>query len=106
MDSFAYDGQRVKKWNDTKETDYGEMWAVGDVIGVCIDCGSTPSDAASTTAAEGEGASKVGNGGTITFYRNGVSMGTAFEDVPVAVRDLLHSAASFGSWRLHLALFG
>jgi Kip1 ubiquitination-promoting complex protein 1 len=51
-------GKRVRKWSVNSEA-YGEQWAPGDVIGVCIDL-----DAA-----------------TISFHRNGVDMGVAFDAV-------------------------
>jgi hypothetical protein len=34
--SFAYDGKRRRKWNQRAQ-EYGERWAPGDVVGVCID---------------------------------------------------------------------
>lgn len=34
--SYAYDGNRVKKWNK-ENLGYGEAWSVGDVIGTLID---------------------------------------------------------------------
>ena len=37
--SYAYDGNRVFKWNDKKSTSYGEGWTVGDTIGTLIDLG-------------------------------------------------------------------
>lgn len=58
--SYAYDGNRLRKWNMTTER-YGEPWFAGDVIGCAIDL-----DAAN-----------------ISFYRNGRPLGLAFADVPV-----------------------
>lgn len=57
--SYAYDGKRRKKWNGGSAS-YGEQWATGDVIGVCIDL----------------------TVGTISYYRNGRSLGVAFENLP------------------------
>jgi Kip1 ubiquitination-promoting complex protein 1 len=34
--SYAYDGCRVKKWNNENSA-YGEKWAPGDIIGTLID---------------------------------------------------------------------
>eukprot|EP01084_Bolivina_argentea_P306603 529836_1 len=34
--SWAFDGGRVVKWNNDKES-YGTKWKVGDVVGCCID---------------------------------------------------------------------
>ena len=36
-DSYAYDGNRLRKWN-MKTMKYGESWLTGDVISCCIDC--------------------------------------------------------------------
>lgn len=57
-DSYAYDGRRVSKWNKDQRT-YGQSWVVGDVIGCCIDLDVD----------------------TISFYRNGVSLGVAFDGI-------------------------
>ncbi|XP_020257334.1 E3 ubiquitin-protein ligase RKP isoform X2 [Asparagus officinalis] len=56
--SYAFDGRRVSKWNIDQRA-YGQSWAVGDVIGCCIDL----------------------NTNTISFYRNGVSLGVAFSGI-------------------------
>lgn len=34
--SYAYDGSRHRSWNMISD-EYGELWKVGDVIGLCID---------------------------------------------------------------------
>lgn len=57
-DSYAYDGKRVSKWNKEAEA-YGQSWVVGDVIGCCIDLDHDE----------------------ISFYRNGVSLGVAFNGI-------------------------
>ncbi|OCT83225.1 hypothetical protein XELAEV_18025761mg [Xenopus laevis] len=57
-DSFAYDGNRVRKWNVTT-TNYGKSWAAGDIVSCLIDLDE----------------------GTISFCLNGVSLGTAFSDI-------------------------
>ncbi|KAL3172704.1 hypothetical protein MRX96_012754 [Rhipicephalus microplus] len=57
-DSYAFDGNRVRKWN-VATYKYGEAWVAGDVIGCCIDL----------------------DNGTVNFYRNGRSMGEAFDNV-------------------------
>ncbi|KAL8160739.1 hypothetical protein V2J09_002276 [Rumex salicifolius] len=54
-DSYAYDGKRVKKWNE-EEGSYGQPWVPGDVIGCCLDLDND----------------------IILFYRNGISLGVAF----------------------------
>eukprot|EP00276_Gloeochaete_wittrockiana_P003553 CAMPEP_0184658454 /NCGR_PEP_ID=MMETSP0308-20130426/25442_1 /TAXON_ID=38269 /ORGANISM="Gloeochaete witrockiana, Strain SAG 46.84" /LENGTH=1254 /DNA_ID=CAMNT_0027097437 /DNA_START=197 /DNA_END=3961 /DNA_ORIENTATION=+ len=56
QDSFAYDGKRMKKWN-VDCTTYGQEWTAGDVIGCCIDLDQHH----------------------ISYYRNGISMGLAFD---------------------------
>jgi Kip1 ubiquitination-promoting complex protein 1 len=58
--SYAFDGYRVKKWN-VQSSDYGEHWAVGDVIGTLIDF----------------------NMKEITFYRNDKSLGVAFKNIKI-----------------------
>ncbi|KAJ6288991.1 hypothetical protein OIU76_024890 [Salix suchowensis] len=57
-DSYAFDGKRVRKWNNDVEP-YGQPWVVGDVIGCC----TNPND------------------DEILFYRNGVSLGVAFHGI-------------------------
>jgi Kip1 ubiquitination-promoting complex protein 1 len=57
-DSYSFDGRRVTKWNNDPKP-YGQPWAVGDVIGCCINL----------------------DAGEITFYRNGTSLGVAFDGI-------------------------
>ncbi|KAH3732863.1 E3 ubiquitin-protein ligase RKP [Pelomyxa schiedti] len=57
-DSFAYDGNRVKKWSNGAGK-YGQQWAPFDVIGSCIDFEKRE----------------------ISFYRNGECMGVAYQDI-------------------------
>ena len=59
-DSFAYDGKRMLKWNERRET-YGEVWSAGDVIAAYIDLDKKE----------------------ISFSRNGNSLGVAFRNIPV-----------------------
>ncbi|CAB3229651.1 unnamed protein product [Arctia plantaginis] len=56
--SYAYDGGRVRKWN-VATSPYGQAWLPGDVIGTCIDLDK----------------------GTLEFFRNGLSLGVAFDNV-------------------------
>lgn len=56
--SYAFDGKRVSKWNMDARS-YGQSWAVGDVIGCCINLETNE----------------------ISFYRNGVSLGVAFDGI-------------------------
>ncbi|ETE70883.1 E3 ubiquitin-protein ligase, partial [Ophiophagus hannah] len=57
-DSYAYDGNRVRKWNVTT-TNYGKSWAAGDIVSCLIDLDE----------------------GNISFCLNGVSLGTAFDNI-------------------------
>ncbi|XP_074594446.1 kip1 ubiquitination-promoting complex subunit 1 [Brevipalpus obovatus] len=57
-DSYAYDGNRVRKWNLTTSK-YGDTWNCGDVVGCAIDL----------------------DNGSIDFFRNGKHMGRAFNHV-------------------------
>lgn len=57
-DSYAYDGKRIKKWN-VSCANYGQAWTTGDVIGSCLDLDQ----------------------GTLSFFRNGVSLGVAFSNI-------------------------
>ena len=57
-DSYAYDGQRKKLWNEGS-VDYGEQWVVGDVVGFGLDL----------------------DAGTIEIFRNGRSLGVALSCV-------------------------
>ena len=57
--SFAYDGYRKVKWNkDRKE--YGKIWDIGDVVGVCIDMDKR----------------------NIEYFLNGDTLGNAFYNIP------------------------
>ncbi|XP_072948372.1 E3 ubiquitin-protein ligase RNF123-like [Epargyreus clarus] len=56
--SYAYDGGRVRRWN-VATSPYGNPWLPGDVIGSCVDLDK----------------------GVMEFYRNGVSLGVAFDKV-------------------------
>ncbi|XP_019360709.1 PREDICTED: E3 ubiquitin-protein ligase RNF123 isoform X3 [Gavialis gangeticus] len=57
-DSYAYDGNRVRKWNVTT-TNYGKSWAAGDIVTCLINLDE----------------------GTIAFCLNGTSLGTAFDNI-------------------------
>ncbi|CAH2057147.1 unnamed protein product, partial [Iphiclides podalirius] len=56
--SYAYDGGRVRRWN-VATSPYGHAWLPGDVIGCCLDL----------------------DRGNLEFFRNGESMGVAFDNV-------------------------
>ncbi|XP_049590268.1 E3 ubiquitin-protein ligase RNF123 isoform X2 [Syngnathus scovelli] len=57
-DSYAYDGNRVRKWN-VVTTNYGKSWAAGDIVSCLIDLDDA----------------------SIAFCLNGQSLGTAFADI-------------------------
>ncbi|XP_077582387.1 E3 ubiquitin-protein ligase RNF123 isoform X2 [Stigmatopora nigra] len=57
-DSYAYDGNRVRKWN-VVTTNYGKSWAAGDIVSCLVDL-----DHAS-----------------VAFCLNGQSLGTAFSGI-------------------------
>ncbi|KAJ3222395.1 hypothetical protein HK099_002339 [Clydaea vesicula] len=59
--SYAYDGQRRKKWHGTepKNNSYGEEWFAGDTITVLIDLDKSE----------------------ISYLRNGIDLGVAFENI-------------------------
>ncbi|XP_045505576.1 E3 ubiquitin-protein ligase RNF123-like [Colias croceus] len=56
--SYGFDGGRVRKWN-VATSPYGQAWLPGDVIASCIDMDK----------------------GTLEYFRNGVSLGVAFDKV-------------------------
>lgn len=60
LTSFAFDGYRLCKWHRDKDT-YGQYWDSGDFIGVCINL----------------------NDKKIEYFRNGVSLGIAYTNIPV-----------------------
>ncbi|EQC28978.1 hypothetical protein SDRG_13315 [Saprolegnia diclina VS20] len=60
--SWAYDGHRRLKWTNGDSTAYGDSWAPGDVIGCLLDLDAR----------------------TVSFSRNGTSLGVAFDDIPAA----------------------
>ena len=57
--SFGFDGYRKVKWNGEKK-DFGKIWDIGDVLGVCIDMDSK----------------------FIEYFLNGESLGITFENIP------------------------
>ncbi|KAK9163034.1 hypothetical protein Syun_003936 [Stephania yunnanensis] len=58
QDSYAFDGRRVSKLNGEARA-YGQSWVVGDIMGCCINLEQDE----------------------ISFYRNGVSLGVAFDGI-------------------------
>lgn len=72
--SYAYDGHRLKKWN-VSQTPYGVQWVQGDVITIALDM----------------------NEHTVTFCRNGVSMGVAFGDLPAGADVAFFPAVSLSA---------
>ncbi|KAJ8302173.1 hypothetical protein KUTeg_021160 [Tegillarca granosa] len=92
-DSYAYDGSRLRKWN-VKTQKYGESWLTGDVISCALDC----------------------DNGTVTFYRNGKSMGQAFSTVrtgqgfayfpAISLSQQENLRANFGATPLRYPIYG
>lgn len=62
--SWSYDGNRQRRWNSGSSS-YGEKWKAGDVIGCLLDL----------------------NACEMTFFRNGINLGTAYSDVKCSVSD-------------------
>jgi len=58
--SYAYDGLRVKRWNQDSHT-YGEKWAPGDVIGTLINFETKE----------------------LQFFRNDSPLGVAFKNIKI-----------------------
>ena len=58
INTYAFDGHRVKKWNVSQQN-YGTQWEVGDVVTSCIDLDS----------------------GKVDWYLNGQHLGTAYADI-------------------------
>jgi hypothetical protein len=58
--SYAYDGYRVTLWHG-EHTGYGELWDIGDIIGIAIDLDARQ----------------------IEYFRNGKSLGIALTDIPI-----------------------
>ncbi|XP_078339872.1 E3 ubiquitin-protein ligase RNF123-like isoform X1 [Crassostrea virginica] len=92
-DSYSYDGSRLRKWN-IKTQKYGEAWLAGDVITCALDCDNK----------------------TMTFYRNGKSMGEAFRNIKtgsgyayfpaVSLSRNEHLRANFGATPLRYPIEG
>lgn len=56
--SFGLDGSKKRLWH-VYTKNYGPFWRSGDIYGICVDM----------------------DNGTIEYYRNGASLGIAFEDI-------------------------
>ena len=78
--SYAYYTSGVKYNNDTSSS-YGASWGLGDIIGVALDL----------------------DAGTLTFYKNGVSQGTAFSSLSGTFAPRVGNGASSTSvtWTLN-----
>ncbi|XP_061187656.1 E3 ubiquitin-protein ligase RNF123-like isoform X3 [Saccostrea echinata] len=93
QDSYSYDGSRLRKWN-IRTQKYGEAWLAGDVITCALDCDNR----------------------TMTFYRNGKSMGEAFTNIKtgsgyayfpaVSLSRNEHLRANFGATPLRYPIEG
>jgi len=81
--SYAYDGYRVKKWNENSTT-YGENWSAGDVIGTLIDFEAKE----------------------ISFFRNDKSLGVAFKRIKTGPNMAYFPAISFSKGQRVVFNFG
>lgn len=70
--SYGLDGSKRRIWHVYTRNNYGPYWRSGDIFGVCLDM----------------------DRGTIEYYRNGVSLGEAFNDVERGPGIALFPAAS------------
>ncbi len=71
-DSYAFDGSRIKKWN-RESLSYGEAWSAGDIIGTLINFDDK----------------------SISFWRNGQSLGRAFNHIKTGANCVYFPAISF-----------
>ncbi len=69
--SYAYDGHRLLRWHLESQA-YGLEWRRGDVVGCCFD----------------------GDARTLSFWKNGVDMGVAFEGIDLGPNIAYFPAAS------------
>lgn len=81
--SYGFDGSKQRIWHVHTQK-YGPYWRSGDVFGVCLDL----------------------NDGKIEYYRNGVSLGVAFNDVARGPGIALFPAASLAFDESFTANFG
>ncbi|XP_050673064.1 E3 ubiquitin-protein ligase RNF123-like isoform X3 [Leptidea sinapis] len=81
--SYGYDGGRVRKWN-VATSPYGVAWLPGDVIASCIDLDK----------------------GTLEFFRNGVTLGVAFDKVTIGTGLAYFPAVSLAMQEHLYANFG
>lgn len=83
INSYAYDGNRVRKWN-VSTYKYGDAWLSGDIIGCTIDL----------------------DAGILEFYRNGRSMGEAFDNIQMGPGMAYFPAVSLAFTENLVANFG
>ena len=83
LTSFGFDGYRKSKWNRDKK-DYGKIWDVGDVLGICIDMDNNK----------------------IEFFLNGIPLGVAFDKVPKGPNIAFFPAISLSRGEACLFNFG
>jgi len=72
LDSFSFDGSRIKKWNKGSLS-YGEAWSAGDIIGTLINFEEK----------------------YIQFWRNSQSLGKAFTNIKTGPNCVYFPAMSF-----------
>ncbi|XP_075216165.1 E3 ubiquitin-protein ligase RNF123-like isoform X2 [Lycorma delicatula] len=83
INSYSYDGHRVRRWNVSTYS-YGEPWLSGDIIGSTIDL----------------------DAGSIVFYRNGRSLGEAFDRIQMGPGYAYFPAVSLAFTENLVANFG
>lgn len=78
LNSWAYDGVRVKAWNAENEKDYGRKWEVGDVVGclLCLDGDDEAEGGGGKKKKAAKGEQQPG--GYVRYYLNGQDLGKAF----------------------------
>lgn len=81
--SYAYDGARIKKWNQQQRA-YGKAWCAGDIIGTLIDLDKKE----------------------ITFYRNDENLGVAFRNIKVGQNLAYFPGASLANGQRVVFNFG
>ena len=83
LTSFGFDGYRKVKWNGEKK-EYGKIWDIGDILGVCIDMDNNK----------------------IEFFLNGLPLGNAFDKIPKGQNVAFFPAASLSKGEALLFNFG
>lgn len=81
--SYAYDGYRISAWNNIN-INYGTIWDIGDVIGICIDLDNKCAE----------------------FFHNGQSQGIAFTEINIGKNSAYFPALTFSQFEKCFLNFG